>query len=108
MMFLAANYKRGVLWRTVDTVSMEKPIGKTKTQTGRVVNPRPYTLARHCLQNFVGDAGHLRHFGYIVNAHDMRACQNTCCYRGCCAPDSFFGRLAIERFSEKSFSRCAD
>jgi hypothetical protein len=38
-------------------------------------------------QDCVGDARYLGHFGYIMDADDVRASQDAGCYGCCCAPD---------------------
>ena len=56
----------------------------------------------------VGDARDLHHFGDVVHAHDVRAAQNAGGDGGGSAPDALVLRRAAENLPDEAFARRAD
>ena len=73
-----------------------------------VCDAKSLSLWTCCIAEGVGDFGDLGHFGYVVDADDVRAGKYAGGDRGGGAPDARFGRrgLAVggERRTEKAFA----
>src|SRR5258708_13882555 len=59
----------------------------------------------------IRDSRYLRHFGHVVNTHNMRAIQDTCGNRCSRAPDALFWRRRFtvkgQRSAKEALARCA-